>query len=160
MILILVINKGPTPYCGSIDNDSTEVSLSEILFSFLLGWGRCALLLSWVSLCVHFFHSLIEFYFIMIFIMIVVTVDGICMVVFVSCWTTRLDFLYLTSSCFANAQLPGCFDPCTFSLNIGSNILPSVSYMSCSDSFLRYFTGGGEFQALKLIALAVVGAVD
>ena len=31
-----VINKGSVPYCGSNDNNSTEVSLTEILFSFML----------------------------------------------------------------------------------------------------------------------------
>ena len=35
MMLIELINKGSIPYCGSNDN-STGVSLSEILFSFLL----------------------------------------------------------------------------------------------------------------------------
>ena len=36
-MLIEVINKGPEPYCGSNNNDnSTGVSLSEILFSFML----------------------------------------------------------------------------------------------------------------------------
>ena len=29
-------NKGPVPYCGSNENNSTGVSLSEILFSFML----------------------------------------------------------------------------------------------------------------------------
>ena len=36
MMLIEVINKGPVPYCGSNDNNSTWISLSEILFSFML----------------------------------------------------------------------------------------------------------------------------
>ena len=36
MMLIEVINKGSVPYCGSIDNNSTGVSLSDILFSFML----------------------------------------------------------------------------------------------------------------------------
>ena len=36
MMLIELINKGSVPYCGSNDNDSTGVSLSEILFSFML----------------------------------------------------------------------------------------------------------------------------
>ena len=34
-----------------------------------------------------------------------------------------LDFLYVSSSGSANAQLPGCFRPWTFSLNIGLNIV-------------------------------------
>ena len=34
MMLIEQINKGSLPHCGSNDNNSTEVSLSEIVFSF------------------------------------------------------------------------------------------------------------------------------
>ena len=37
MMPIELINKGSVPYCGSNDNNSTGVSLSEILFSFMLG---------------------------------------------------------------------------------------------------------------------------
>ena len=36
MMLIELINKGSVPYCGSNHNYSTGVSLSEILFSFML----------------------------------------------------------------------------------------------------------------------------
>ena len=36
MMIIQFINKGSVPYCGSNDNNSTKVSLSEILFSFML----------------------------------------------------------------------------------------------------------------------------
>ena len=36
MMPIELINKGSVPYCGSNDNNSTGVSLSEILFSFIL----------------------------------------------------------------------------------------------------------------------------
>ena len=36
MMLIEVINKGSVPYCDSNDKNSTGVSLSEILFSFML----------------------------------------------------------------------------------------------------------------------------
>ena len=36
MMLIELINKGSVPYCGSDDNNSTGVSVSEILFSFML----------------------------------------------------------------------------------------------------------------------------
>ena len=36
MMIIELINKGTEPYCGSNDNNSTGVSLSEILFSFML----------------------------------------------------------------------------------------------------------------------------
>ena len=35
MMLIELINKGSVPYCGSNDNNSTGLSLSEILFSFM-----------------------------------------------------------------------------------------------------------------------------
>ena len=35
MMLIELINKGSVPYCGSYDNNSTRVSLSEILISFM-----------------------------------------------------------------------------------------------------------------------------
>ena len=36
MMLIEVINKGSVPHCGSNDNNATGVSLSEVLFSFML----------------------------------------------------------------------------------------------------------------------------
>ena len=36
MVLIGLINKGSVPYCGSNDNNLTGVSLSEILFYFML----------------------------------------------------------------------------------------------------------------------------
>ena len=36
MLLIERINKGSVPYCGSNHNNSTGVSLSETLFSFML----------------------------------------------------------------------------------------------------------------------------
>ena len=84
-----------------------------------------------------FTNSLIEFYFIMIFIMINVSIIGILMAIF---------------------TLPGCFRPWTFSLNIGLNMLNSDALMSCLHSLLGYSTG--EFQALQLIVLAAFGAVD
>ena len=47
MMLIELINKGSVPYCGSNGNNSTGVSLSEILFSFMLEkyivWDSCGL---------------------------------------------------------------------------------------------------------------------
>ena len=52
--------------------------------------------------------------------------------------TTLLGFLYLSSSGSANAQLPGCFRPWTFSFNIGLNMLTSDSFMSCKHSLLGY----------------------
>ena len=69
-----------------------------------------------------------------------------------------LGFLYSSSSGSANAQLPGCVCPWTFSLNIGLNMLPLDFFMSCLHSILEYCTG--EFQALQLIVRAAVGAVD
>ena len=36
MMLLQLINKGSVPYCASSDDNSTGVSLSEILFSFML----------------------------------------------------------------------------------------------------------------------------
>ena len=69
-----------------------------------------------------------------------------------------LGCLYIGSSGSANAQLPGCFRPWTFSLNIGLNIFPLDSFMSCLYSLLGYPTG--EFQALQLIVVAAFGALD
>ena len=46
----------------------------------------------------------------------------------------------------ANAQLPWFFRPWTFSLNIGLNMLPSDSCMSCLHTLLGY--PSGEFQVL------------
>ena len=68
-----------------------------------------------------------------------------------------LGFLYISSSSSANAQLSGCFRPWTFSLNIGLNMFPLDSFMSCLHSLLGYSTG--EFQALQLIVLVAFGAV-
>ena len=83
----------------------------------------CALFWCWVSLGAPVTISLIYFYFIMIFIMIVVTIIGIFMAIDYFLNNT-LGFLYPSSSGSANAQLPGCFRPWTFSLNIGLNMLP------------------------------------
>ena len=69
-----------------------------------------------------------------------------------------LGFFYIGNSGSANAQLPGCFCPWTFSLNIGLNIFLLDSFMSCLHSLLGHSTG--EFQALQPIVLAVFGAVD
>ena len=100
---------------------------------------------------------LIEFYFIMIFIIMVVTIFGIFMSIDYFLNYT-LGFLYLSSSGSANAQHPGCFRPWTFSLNIGLNMLPLDSFVSCLHYLLGY--SAGEFQALQLIVLAAFGAVD
>ena len=69
-----------------------------------------------------------------------------------------LGFLCISSSGSANAQLPGCVRPWTFFLNIGLNMFPLGSFMSCLHSLQAYSTG--EFQALHLIVLAAFGAVD
>ena len=69
-----------------------------------------------------------------------------------------LGFLYISNSDSANAQLPGCFCPRTFPVNIGLNMFPLDSFMSCLHSLLGYSTGA--FQALQLIVLAAFGAVD
>ena len=100
-----------------------------------LFFGR-ALVWCWVSLGALFTISFIEFYFIMIFIMIV-TIIGIFMVIndFLN-YTSR--FLYLSNFGSANAQLPGYFCPWNFSLNIGLNMLPLDSFMLCLHSLLGY----------------------
>ena len=92
----------------------------------------------------------------MIFTMIVVTIIGISMVIYYLLNYT-LGFLSLSSFGSANSQLPGCFRPWTFSLNIGLNMLPSDPFMSCLHSLLGYSTG--DFQALQLIVLTVFVAV-
>ena len=134
--------------------DPDHVIQSCCYYGTLLG---CALFWCWVLLGALVTISLIEFYFFMIFIMIVVTIFGIFMVInyflkYILC------FLYLSSSAPANAQLPRCFCPWTFSLNIGLNMLPLDSFMSCLHSLLGYSTG--QFQALQLIVIAAFGGVD
>ena len=87
----------------------------------------------------------------------VVNITGIFMAInYLLIYT--LGFLYISNSGSANAQLPGCFCPWTFSLNIGLNMFPLDSFMSCLHSLLGL--SKGEFQALQLIVLAVFGAVD
>ena len=89
--------------------------------------------------------------------MIVVTITGIFMAInYLFIYT--LGFLYISNSGSANAQLPGCFCPWTFSSNIGLNMFPLDSFMSCLHYLLGYSTG--EFQDLQLIVLAAFGAVD
>ena len=90
------------------------------------------------------------------YIMIVVTITGIFMAINYQLIYT-LGFLYINNSGSANAQLPGCFCPWTFSLNIGLNMFPLDSFMSCLHSILGYSTG--EFQALQLIVLAAFAPV-
>ena len=89
--------------------------------------------------------------------MIVVTIIGIFMVI--NCLLIyTLGCLYLSSSVSANTQVPGYFRPWTFSLNIGFNMFPLDSFMSCLHSLLGYFAG--EFQALQLIICVAFGSVD
>ena len=84
--------------------------------------------------------------------MIVVTITGIFMAInYLLIYT--LGFIYISNSGSANTLLPGCF-----SLNIGLNMFPLDSFMSCLHSLLGYSTG--EFQALQLIVLVAFGAVD
>ena len=93
----------------------------------------------------------------MIFNIIVVTITGIFVAInYLFIYT--LGFLYVSNSGSANAQLPGCFWPWTFSLKIGLNMFPLDSFMSCLHSLLGYSTG--EFQALQLIVRAAFGDVD
>ena len=96
----------------------------------------CALFWGWMSFGAPLTISLIEFYFVMIFIMIVVTIIGIFMAInyFLNNLNNTLGFLYRSSSNSANAQLPGCFRPWTFSLNIRLSMLPLDSFMSCYSS--------------------------
>ena len=96
--------------------------------------------------------SLIAFYF----IMIVVNITGIFMAINYLIYT--LGFLHISNSGSANAQLPGCFFSWTFSLNIGLNMFPLDSFMSCLHSLLGY--SSGDFQALQLIVLAAFSAVE
>ena len=89
--------------------------------------------------------------------MIVVTIIEIFMAInYLFIYT--LGFLYISSSSSANAQLPGCFRPWTFSLNFEFNMFPLDSFMSCLHSLVGYSTG--EFQDLQLIVPVAFGAVD
>ena len=89
--------------------------------------------------------------------MIVVAIIGIFMAIN-NLLIYNLDFLYISRSGSANAQLPGCFRPWTFYLNIGLNMFRFDPFMLCLHSLLRY--SKGEFQNLQLIVLVVFGAVD
>ena len=72
----------------------------------------------------------IEFYFILIFTMIVVTIIGIFMAInYLLIYT--LGFLYIISFGSGNAQLTGCFHPWTFSLNTGLNMFHLDYFMPC-----------------------------
>ena len=89
--------------------------------------------------------------------MIVVTITGIFMTInYLLIYI--LGFLHISNSGSANAQLPGCFCPWTFSLIIGLNMFHLDSFMLCLHSLLGHSTG--EPQASQLIVLVVFGAVD
>ena len=92
----------------------------------VIGWLGVVLVLS--VICAPFTISLIDFQFIMVFIMTVGSNNGTFMVIF-TFRTTPLGFLLLSSTCPANVQLPGCFRPRTFALDIGMDMLPSDSFM-------------------------------
>ena len=47
MMLIEITNKGSVPCCSSNDNNSTGISLSEIMFSFMLENILSAMLVDW-----------------------------------------------------------------------------------------------------------------
>ena len=129
---------------------SSTPSQSKGLFGRALFWCR-------VSLGAPVSIALISFHFIRIFIKTVVIIIWIFMAIHYFLYYT-LGFLYLSSSGYANAQLPGWFRPLTFSLNIGLNTFPLNCFMSCLHSLLGHSTG--ELQALQLIVLAAFGAVD
>ena len=118
----------------------------------------CALFWCWVSLSAPVISSLMEFYFTMLFIMIVMTIIEILMAIDYFLNYT-LSFLCLNSSGSANAQLPGCFRPWTFSLNIGWNMIPLDSGLYVILTFPTRISHRG-FQALQLVALAAFGAMD
>ena len=91
-----------------------------------------------MSLSAPFTISFIEFYFIMIF---VTNFIGIFMaILYFLNYMFRLSVTNYSSGS-ANAQLLGCFRPWTFSLNIGLDMLPSDSFMSCLHFLLGYSTG-------------------
>ena len=104
--------------------------------------------------------SLIEFYFIMIFIMMVMTIIGTLwsLITFLTTFEAFCTYVALV------LQMHNSLDvfPRTFSLNIGCSIqysmLPLDSLIPCLHSLLGYSTG--DFQALQLVVLVVYGAVD
>ena len=112
----------------------------------------CVLFRCWMSLC-SFFNSLIKCYV----LMMIAKIIGILWP-FYSFWTTHLGFLWLGSPGSVTKHLPGCFCPWAFSLNIGLNILPLDSFMSCLDPLLGYSTE--QFQTLQPIVHVVFSAVD
>ena len=112
------------------------ITVCRTVFGYALFWR-------WVSLGAPVTISLIEFYFIMTFIMTVVAIIVIFTTIHYFLNYT-LGFLQLSSSGSVNAQLPGCFRPWIFSLNIGLNMLPSDSFLSCLYSLLRFLQGNSR----------------
>ena len=110
----------------------------------------CAVLVLRIIICAPFIISLIEFYIIMMFIMKVVIIIGIFMaILFISNYTFRLSVT--KQFWFCKCETPRCFRPWTFSLNIGLDMLPSESFMSCLHSLLWYSTV--EFQVCNWLSL-------
>ena len=107
----------------------------------------CAPFWCWVSLCVTFTSPLIGCYFIMMVttVMYVFLYSYGILLPLYAFWTTILCFLKLCSLGSATTHLPGYFCPWTFSLNIGLNMLPPDSCMSCLDYLLRYSTRNFKF---------------
>ena len=101
-----------------------------------------------VLLSVLFINSYIESYFIM---MVAIIIGSLCP--FYSFWATYLSFPELGSSHSATTYLHGCFCPWTFSLNIGLNMLPSDSFMSCLDSLLGLYILHGSSNLCNWLSL-------
>ena len=106
----------------------------------------CELFWWWTLLCVPFKNSLIARYS----IKTVATIIGIlCPSLFILTYMFRFSEI----SCYGSTttHLAQCFCPRTVPLNIGLNMLPSGSIVSCLDPLLGYSTC--EFHALQLIVL-------
>ena len=106
-----------------------------------------------MPLCVPFTNCLIELYFIMIFVVLLL---GFLWQLFYCELHVRLsDTNFWFCKCAPPWMCPPLDNPYEY---IGLNMLPSDSFVSCLDSLLGYSTG--EFQVLQLIVLAVLGTVD
>ena len=96
-------------------------------------WVNVVLVLNAIRYSCHY-----SLYIIIYFIMIVVTITGIFMALnYLLIYT--FVFLYISKSGSANAQLPGCFCPWTFSLNIGLRMFPLDSLYVMFTSPTRIF---------------------
>ena len=85
----------------------------------------CAFLLCWVSLCVPFINSLMDY-----FIMLIVTIIGILWPLFLF-WTVRLGFLRQKYPWFCKSAPPWIFPLLVIPLDFWLSMLPSDSFMSC-----------------------------